>query len=73
MEQSESSFTRAVALDVGRGAALDAACNAAGDRLATITDAGRLQVWACPVTQEEWELLHTEQVRWCCQRRGISS
>lgn len=61
-QQSETAFTRAVQLQQAEGRIVDAAFNQPGDQVATISDAGVLQVWDCPVSQPDWQLLHSEQL-----------
>eukprot|EP00878_Enallax_costatus_P007761 GHUV01008124.1.p1 GENE.GHUV01008124.1~~GHUV01008124.1.p1 ORF type:complete len:358 (+),score=91.47 GHUV01008124.1:323-1396(+) len=46
----------------GDGAVVDACYTLAGDKVATCSNTGAIQVWACSSSDPDWDLLHVEEL-----------
>ncbi|KAF6259042.1 hypothetical protein COO60DRAFT_1051381 [Scenedesmus sp. NREL 46B-D3] len=59
------------------GAVVDACYTLAGDKVATCSSTGAIQVWSCATAEPSWDLLHEEelpdqpsQLAWCHPEHG---
>eukprot|EP00879_Flechtneria_rotunda_P009379 GHRR01009821.1.p1 GENE.GHRR01009821.1~~GHRR01009821.1.p1 ORF type:complete len:412 (+),score=95.87 GHRR01009821.1:55-1290(+) len=62
----------------GDGSVMDACYTLSGNKVATCSDTGTVQVWSCKNDQREWELLHVEelpeqptQLTWAYPEHGL--